>query len=114
MAKKENLLNTDKDNALEVKEDVQSTDNKKSDNKKSSKSENAKSKNKKSDKPSFFAKLAKKFKGLKGEFKKITWANVRTTFKNFGIVLVALIIFGVAIGLVDLGLGSLFQALINP
>ena len=133
MAEKENLLNTDKDEALEVKEDVQSvegkvsdnqksdnkksdskkSDNKKSNNKKSDKNENAKSKNKKSDKPSFFAKLAKKFKGLKGEFKKITWANVRTTFKNFGIVIVALIIFGTAIGLVDYGLGSLFQALIN-
>lgn len=68
---------------------------------------------KKSDKPGFFARLATKFKGLKSEFKKITWANVRTTFKNFGIVLVALIIFGVLIGLVDLGLVSLFRFLIS-
>lgn len=70
-------------------------------------------KKQKSDKPGFFARLAKKFKGLKSEFKKITWANVRTTFKNFGIVLVALIAFAVAIGLIDLGLGSLFKWLLS-
>ena len=33
-------------------------------------------------------KVANFFKGLKSEFKKVTWANVKTTFKNFGIVLV--------------------------
>lgn len=68
---------------------------------------------KKSDKPGFFARLAVKFKGLKSEFKKITWANVRATFKNFSIVLVALIIFGLAIGIVDLGLGALFRWLLT-
>ncbi len=70
-------------------------------------------KKQKSDKPGFFARLAKKFKGLKSEFRKITWANLRTTTKSFAIVLVGLIVFGAAIGLIDLGLGSLFKWLLS-
>ena len=34
-------------------------------------------------KPGFFAKLGEFFKGLKSEFKKITWSKVKTTTKNF-------------------------------
>ena len=67
----------------------------------------------KSDKPGFFARLGKKFKGLKSEFKKIKWANLKTTTKSFVIVLVGLIVFGIVIGLVDLGLGSLFRWLLS-
>ncbi len=70
-------------------------------------------KTQKSDKPSFFARLGKRLKGLKSEFKKIKWANLKATTKSFGIVLVGLIVFGVAIGLVDLGLGSLFRWLLS-
>ena len=120
MADKENLLNVDKEASVDATESKkvtirESNEGKTSKNKEKlpKDKENAKSKNQKSDKPGFFAKLAKKFKGLKSEFKKITWANVRTTFKNFGIVLVGLIIFGAAIGLVDLGLGSLFKWLLS-
>ena len=70
-------------------------------------------KTQKSDKPGFFARLGKRLKGLKSEFKKIKWANLKTTTKSFVIVLVGLIVFGVAIGLVDLGLGSLFRWLLS-
>lgn len=64
-------------------------------------------------KPGFFAKLGKFFKDLKSEFKKITWSNVKTTTKNFGIVLVVLIIFAVVIGLFDWGLTELLKLLGN-
>ncbi len=67
----------------------------------------------KSDKPSFFARLGKKLKGLKSEFNKIKWANLKSTTKSFGLVLVGLIVFGVVIGLVDLGLGSFFRWLLS-
>ncbi len=70
-------------------------------------------KTQKSDKPGFFARLGKRFKGLKSEFNKIKWANLKATTKSFGIVLVGLIVFGVAIGIVDLGLGSLFRWLLS-
>ena len=72
-----------------------------------------KAKSQKSDKPGFFARLGKKFKGLKSEFKKIKWANLKATTKSFVIVLVGLLVFGVVIGLVDLGLGSLFRWLLS-
>jgi preprotein translocase SecE subunit len=51
------------------------------------------------------------FKNLKSEFKKITWASPKSTFKNFGIVLVGLIAAAIVIGVVDLGLQSLFNFL---
>ena len=70
-------------------------------------------KKQKSDKPGFFARLAKGFKGLKSEFKKITWTGVKTTSKNFLIVLVVLVAFAIAIGIVDLSLGGIFDWLFD-
>ncbi|MBO5287199.1 MAG: preprotein translocase subunit SecE [Clostridia bacterium] len=64
-------------------------------------------------KPGFFAKLGEKFKGLKSEFKKITWASRKSTFKNFGIVLTIVIISAVVIGFIDWGLGSFFDFLLR-
>ena len=60
-------------------------------------------------KPGFFARLGNFFKGLKSEFKKITWSNVKTTTKNFGIVLVVLIVFAIVVGLFDWGFESLLS-----
>ena len=74
----------------------------------------AKVSNKKSsDKPGFFAKIANWFKGLKSEFKKVTWASRKATFKNFGIVLTIVIISAVVISAVDIGLGALFNFLLE-
>ena len=70
-------------------------------------------KSQKSNKPGFFARLGKKLKGLKSEFKKIKWANLKTTTKSFGVALVGLLAFGIVIGLVDLGLGSFFKFLLS-
>lgn len=70
-------------------------------------------KKKSSDKPGFFTKVAQWFKGLKSEFKKITWASRKATFKNFGIVLTIVIISAVVISLVDIGLGALFNFLLE-
>ena len=64
-----------------------------------------------SDKPGLFKRIGSWFKGLKSEFKKITWASRKSTFKNFGIVLLIVIASAVVIGLVDIGLKELFTFL---
>ena len=64
-------------------------------------------------KPGFFKRLGGWFKGLKSEFKKVTWASRKSTFKNFGIVLGIIVAAAVAICAVDLGLGYLFNSLLK-
>ena len=64
-----------------------------------------------SDKPSLFKRIGSWFKGLRSEFKKITWASRKATFKNFGIVLTIVIISAVVIGAVDIGLGAFIDLL---
>lgn len=71
----------------------------------------AKANKKTNEKPGFFGRLAKWFKGVKSEFKKITWSSRKSTFKNFGIVMAIVIASALVIGLVDLGLGALFNFL---
>lgn len=64
----------------------------------------------------FFAKLGEKIKGLKSEWKKVSWASPKSTFKNFALVLVVVICFAVALGVIDVvsgmgvsGLNTLFN-----
>ena len=64
---------------------------------------------KKAKKPALFAKLRQKLKNLKSEFKKITWASKRTTFKSFGLVLVCIVVISLILGLADKGLSELFN-----
>ena len=64
---------------------------------------------KKEKKPGLFAKLRQKLKNLKSEFKKITWASKKSTFKSFGLVIVSVLVIALVLGLVDLGLMSLFN-----
>ncbi|MBE6675196.1 MAG: preprotein translocase subunit SecE [Ruminococcaceae bacterium] len=66
-----------------------------------------------SDKPGLFKRIGNWFKGLKSEFKKITWASKKATFKNFGIVLTIVIISAVVIGVIDIGLGAFFNFLLE-
>ena len=63
------------------------------------------------DKPGFFARVGAWFKGLKSEFKKITWSSRKSTFKNFGIVMAIVIASALVIGIVDIGLTELFNLL---
>ena len=80
---------------------------------KKAKADKVSTKKKSDDKPSFFEKIAKWFKGLKSEFKKVTWASRESTFKNFGIVLTIVIISAVVISAVDIGLGAFFNFLLK-
>lgn len=59
----------------------------------------------------FFSRIVDFFKGLKSEFHKITWASSKSTMRNFVLVLVIVIATAVVIGLIDWGLGGLFNAI---
>ena len=57
--------------------------------------------------------VAKFFKDLKGENKKIVWPSAKTILKNTGIVLAVVLIVGAAIWLVDFGLSEGINALLG-
>jgi preprotein translocase subunit SecE len=57
--------------------------------------------------------IAKFFKDLKGENKKIVWPSAKTVLKNTGIVLAVVLIVGAAIWLVDFGLSEGMNALLG-
>lgn len=52
-------------------------------------------------KVNFFKKIARFFKELKSEFKKIVWPTRKQVFKNTGVVLVFIAITAVIIWLID-------------
>lgn len=69
------------------------------------------------DRPNFFVRaakaIAKFFKDLKGETKKIVWPNAKTVFKNSGIVLAVVLIVGAGIWLIDWGLSEGINAVLG-
>ncbi len=58
-------------------------------------------------KSNVFAKLFKYLRECIGELKKITWPTVSQTTKNFGVVLLVILIAGVLIFALDQGLYAL-------
>ena len=69
------------------------------------------------DRPNIFVRMAKAiakfFKDLKGETKKIVWPNGKTVLKNTGIVLLVVLIIGAGIWLVDWGLSAGVKAVLG-
>ena len=70
-----------------------------------------KSDNKK--KPGFFARIAKYFRDVKGEFKKIVWPSRKQVMNNVAVVMVMVVIFAVGTWGVDLLFGWLRDLLLN-
>ena len=72
---------------------------------------------KKDGQPNIFVRAAKAvakfFKDLKGESKKIVWPNAKTVLKNTGIVLAVVLIIGAAIWLVDWALSAGIDAILG-
>ena len=64
-------------------------------------------------KKNFFQKTVSFFKSCIGEIKKITWPTVSQTFKNFGVVVVVIIISGLFIYGLDRGLYALLNLVMN-
>ena len=58
-------------------------------------------------KPNVFARLFKYLRECIGELKKITWPTVSQTTKNFGVVILVIVIAGVLIFALDKGLYAL-------
>ena len=61
-------------------------------------------------KPNIFVRIgqwiAKFFKDLKGDIKKITWPNAKTVLKSTLVVIVSIAVIGAAVFLVDLALSK--------
>ncbi len=60
-----------------------------------------------------FKAIAKFFKDLRGETKKIVWPNAKTVFKNTGIVLAVVLVVGIAIWVIDWALSAGFGAIFS-
>lgn len=68
-------------------------------------------------KPNAFQKagkaVAKFFRDTKSEIKKIVWPTPKATFRNMGLVLLAMLIVGAVIFGLDFGLQKLFGLVMN-
>ena len=71
----------------------------------------AENENKKKKKPGFFSKLGQKLKNLKSEFGKVTWASPKSVWKSFFVVAVSVAAIALALGIIDIGLMTLFRFL---
>ena len=80
---------------------------KKSENRASSKS---KAKDSKKKQPN---RVAKYFKDLKSEFKKVVWPSKKKVINNTSVVLGSIVLMGIFVGLLDTGLFRLLQLVLN-
>ncbi|MBQ8825036.1 MAG: preprotein translocase subunit SecE [Ruminococcus sp.] len=78
-------------------------------------SDSKKSKSKKSDKDkqSIFKRIANWFKDLRKEFKKVTWPDKKSVFKNTLVVLCVVVIGSIFVGLLDFGFLKLMEFLMG-
>ncbi|MGI6537701.1 MAG: preprotein translocase subunit SecE [Caldicoprobacterales bacterium] len=56
-----------------------------------------------------FDKIAKFFRSVVSELKKVTWPSRDELIRTTAVVLAFILIFSVIIGLIDLGLGALLE-----
>jgi len=64
-------------------------------------------------KPGFFERLKRWFREMRSELKKVSWPSAKATMKNVGIVLVCVLIVGLAIGVFDVLVKAVVDALLN-
>lgn len=64
-------------------------------------------------KKKFLKRATGYFKEMKSDFKKIVWPTPKSVGKNTSLVIVALIISGTMIGLIDMGFLALANFLVN-
>lgn len=79
--------------------------------KKIAKAEKEKTSKKPKNKKNIFKAIARFFKDLKGEVKKITWPTGKEVLKGTLVTLACIAVIGVAVFLIDLGLTSGIDAL---
>ncbi|MGN1411519.1 MAG: preprotein translocase subunit SecE [Oscillospiraceae bacterium] len=76
----------------------------------SSKKSTAKDKNAKKKKP---GKVAKYFKDLKSELKKVVWPSKKKVINNTSVVLGSIVIMGIFVGLLDTGMFKFLQIILG-
>ena len=72
-----------------------------------------KAKDEKKSKPGFFERVAKWFKEMKSELKKVQWPGWKQVAKNTGIVIACVIVVGIFIWVFDALANAIVQALLN-
>ena len=80
------------------------------DKKSASKAESKTAKKTQAKKPN---RVAKYFKDLKSEFKKVVWPSKKTVINNTGAVLATMVVSGTAIVLLDAGFAALLKGLLS-
>lgn len=65
-------------------------------------------------KKNVFSKIGSFFRACIGEIKKITWPTAANTTKNFGIVLLVIVVATLFIFALDMGLYELLSLVMNP
>lgn len=58
-------------------------------------------------------KVAKYFKDLKSEFKKVVWPSKKTVINNTSVVLGSIVLMGIFVGLLDTGMFKLLQIILG-
>lgn len=58
-------------------------------------------------------KVAKYFKDLRSEFKKVVWPSKKKVINNTSVVLGSIVIMGIFVGLLDTGLFKLLQLILS-
>lgn len=76
-------------------------------------SKNKTAKKAKDKKPGFFERLKRWLREMKSELKKVSWPSAKATMKNVGIVVVCVIIVGLLIGVFDVLVKAVVDALLN-
>ncbi len=60
-------------------------------------------------KESMWLRIRKYFRGIASELKKVSWPTRKELINSTAVVLVFILVFATAVGLIDLGLGSLLN-----
>ena len=95
------------DQAMDLNEEVTEAPGKPA---KSKKDKDAKPKEKK---PGIFARIAKWFREMKSELKKVQWPTAKQTVNNVIIVIICVIVVGVCIWIFDAVAGGIVDALLH-
>lgn len=64
-------------------------------------------------KPGFFERVKRWLREMKSELKKVSWPTAKATMKNVGIVIVCVIIVGLLIGVFDVLVKAVVDALLK-
>ena len=68
---------------------------------------------KKNQKPGLFARIARWFREMRSELKKVSWPTGKATMKNVVTVILCVLVVGVVIWLFDWLIHAVIQALLN-